>query len=143
MALNLIFAIVLSGLLVAEAARGQDVVIADELRTAYFERAPRGLARSMSKAVSEWCSTDSGGPEAEAVGWLCQHTKAMYFRSVYINGERGFHGLVCRTMDSPRFKYVGMDVVEESLVDGECVPVERGYDAEYALYVDRIGGDVE
>ncbi|MBV6417316.1 MAG: hypothetical protein CMLOHMNK_01963 [Steroidobacteraceae bacterium] len=63
----------------------------------------------------------------------------MYFRSVYINGERGSHGLVCEDYDSSTFKYLGMDLVAESIADGSCVPAERYSGSEYELYVEGVG----
>jgi hypothetical protein len=63
----------------------------------------------------------------------------VYFRSVYINGELGSHGLVCQDLDEPTFKYLGMDLVADSIADASCVPVERYYGTEYELYLEGVG----
>jgi hypothetical protein len=134
--------LLVAGLFCADDARAQgseEIVIADELRTAFYEHAPRALSTAMSKAVVAWCSSERRAPEADAVSWLCGGTNLVYFRSVYINGERGSHGLVCQDLDAPTFKYLGMDLVADSIADGSCVPVERYYGSEYELYLEGVG----
>jgi hypothetical protein len=37
---------------------GDEIIIADEVRTAFYEQAPRSMAAVMSKAVGSWCSTE-------------------------------------------------------------------------------------
>jgi hypothetical protein len=118
----------------------QEIVIEDELRTAFYEHAPRSLVAAISKAVVAWCASDRGAPEPEAVGWLCRGENLVYFRSVYINGKRGSHGLVCTDYDTATFKYLGMDLVVESIADGSCVPAERYSGSEYKLYLEEVGG---
>jgi hypothetical protein len=118
-----------------------EVVVADEIRTAFYEQAPRTLAAAMYKAVSSWCSTadrhriaDAGGANAETVGWLCGSQKLHYFRSVYITGEKGSHGLTCEN----KYKYMGVDMVNESIEHGSCVPAELDSDEKtYQLYFEN------
>jgi len=112
--------------------RGEElIIIADEARTAFYERAPGSLAGEMSKAVGSWCSTadrrriaDSGKANAETVGWLCGRDKLRYFRNVYVTGTKGPHGLVCESNGTSSLRYFGVDLVNESVEFGSCVPVE-------------------
>lgn len=117
----------------------QEVVIADELRTAFYEHAPLSLATEMSKAVSSWCSSSRSEAAPAAVGWLCRGNKPVYFRSVYVNGSKGKHGLVCENNGTSTLKYFGMDLVAERIANSSCVAAE--YDGSvYALYVEKVGG---
>ena len=85
----------------------------------------------MSKTVRSWCSSadrertaDSNEANAKTVGWLCAKHKLRYFRSVYVNGDKGPHGLVCEDNGTSRLKYFGTDLVAEVVEGGECVPAE-------------------
>jgi predicted nucleic acid binding AN1-type Zn finger protein len=56
--------------------RGEEIIIADEVRTAFYEQAPRSLAGGMSKAVGS-CLLDSGSSSCRGQrqgecgnGWL-------------------------------------------------------------------------
>jgi hypothetical protein len=110
---------------------GKEIIIADEVRTAFYEQASRSLAGVMSKAVGSWCSTedrgrvaDSGKSNAGTVGWLCGRDKLRYFRNVYVTGTKGPHGLVCENNGTSNLKYFGVDLVRESIEFGSCVPAE-------------------
>jgi len=122
-----------------------EVVIADELRTAFYEHAPRALATLMSKAVISWCAkfSQNVATTSEAnddLGWLCRGQRLAYFRSVYVNGEKGRHGLVCEANGTTSLKYFGIDLVAD-LIEGEsCVSAE--FDGEkYSLYFKDRGVD--
>jgi hypothetical protein len=138
-----VIAVLLSGSIRAD----DSIVIADELRTAFYEHAPRSLAAAMSKAVESWCSAaKSASPgnaaKPEAASWLCQGQELSYFRSVYINGEKGRHGLVCENSGTSTLKYFGIDLVADVVADGSCVPAE--FDgAAYRLNLESVdnGGD--
>ena len=98
-----------------------EVVIADEIRTAYYERAPKSLRDSMSRAVKSLCSSTKEIEGANVSKWLCQNNKLNYFRSVYVNGNKGAHGLVCEENSSDFFKYFGVDLVPIVLNEGDCI----------------------
>jgi hypothetical protein len=100
----------------------QSYKIAEGLRTAFYEHAPRSLATAMSKAVVSWCASDRNEPRADAVSWVCQAQRLVYFRSVLLDGAKGRHGLVCE--DDETSKYLGMDLVAEQVSAGVCVPAE-------------------
>jgi hypothetical protein len=123
-----------------------DVVIADEIRTAFYEHAPVVLAAAISKAVRSWCSgadredlANRNKLNVETLGWLCGKNKLRYFRSVYVNGEKGPHVLVCEDNGTSSLKYFGVDLVADVIEEGACVPAEFN-GAAYELYFDRIDG---
>jgi hypothetical protein len=41
----------------AHSQASDEIVLADEIRTAFYEHAPRALASAMSQAVAAWCSS--------------------------------------------------------------------------------------
>ena len=74
---TLAFIVLVAGVFCANDARTQsseEIVIADELRTAFYEHAPRSLAAAMSKAVVAWCSSERSAPGSDAVSWLLRWT---------------------------------------------------------------------
>jgi hypothetical protein len=122
-----------------EAVRAQpteEIVLAHELRTAFYERAPKSLARAMSSAVVAWCSAGRNESGERAASWLCRGQKLVYFRSVYVSGGKGAHGLVCEDNGTSSLRYFGMDLVADVIGDRSCVPAE--FDgSRYELYVDE------
>jgi hypothetical protein len=135
----LIAALVANSVHADDVTESQEIVLTHELRSSFYERAPRSLAAAMSNAVDSWCSTADGAsyPDqatADALSWLCRKEELSYFRSIYINGSKGRHGLVCETFDA---KYLGMDLITESVANGSCVPAE--FDGSvYELYIQPV-----
>jgi hypothetical protein len=128
----------------SEAQSSQEIVLVHELRSAFYERAPRSLSAAMSKAVDSWCSTaresSTNGSKPKVSTWLCDGRELSYFRSVYINGDKGRHGLVCESYDADTFEYFGLDLVDENLADGTCVVAEFNGEA-YELYFESDNGE--
>jgi hypothetical protein len=123
---------------------GTEIVIADEVRTAFYEHARSSLAAAMSKAVGLWCSTEdrhrvaeSGKSNAETVEWLCGRHQLRYFRNVYVTGARGPHGLVCEDVGTSSLKYFGVDLTKDSIEFGSCVPAEWDGTA-YQLHFENV-----
>jgi hypothetical protein len=117
-----------------------DISIADEVRTAYYEHAPRRLAAAMSKAVDSWCSAARQMSKPGASSWLCRKQKLAYFRSVYVTGTKGGHGLVCEGNGTSTLKYFGVDLVNDVVTGGSCVLAE--FDGTvYRLYAENIDSD--
>lgn len=114
----------------------QEIVLADELRTAFYERAPAPLAATMSSAVRLRCM--SSAPDTETVPWLCSG-RLVYLRSVYVNGARGRHGLVCANDGTSTLKYFGTDLVAEVVAHGSCVRAEFDGNT-YKLHVESVRG---
>lgn len=111
----------------ASAQSPQELVLVHELRTSFYERAPRSLSAAMSEAVESWCSVrvpSGSDSKREAFAWLCLGKEPSYFRSVYINGNKGPHGLVCENVDLSTYKYLGVDLVADLVADGTCVGAE-------------------
>jgi hypothetical protein len=67
------------------------------------------------RLTSRWTLT---GLTPEVSTWLCRGQELSYFRSVYINGDKGRHGLVCESYDASTFKYFGLHLVAESMAEG-------------------------
>lgn len=125
-------------------AQLSDVVIADELRTAFYQHAPVALSATVSKAVRSWCSgadrervANSNKSTAESVGWLCAKKKLRYFRSVYVNGALGPHVLVCEDNGTSSLKYFGIDLVADVLGEGVCVRADFN-GTTYEFYFDNV-----
>jgi hypothetical protein len=121
-----------------------EIVVADEVRTAFYEQAPPSLAAAMSRAAGSWCSSadrhrvaDSRKSNAETVGWLCGKHKLRYFRNVYVTGGRGPHGLVCEDNGTSNLKYFGVDLVAAIIEEGSCVPAECDETA-YQLHFESV-----
>jgi hypothetical protein len=96
----------------------QEVIIADEVKIAFYEAAPRSLLESMQRAKDETCeafgrsSTPSKSETQQPlVTWLCDGTPLRYFRAVNLLGSKYRSGLVCR-MDSvtPNLRYYTVDM---------------------------------
>jgi hypothetical protein len=125
------------------AQSSQEIVLVHELRTAFYERAPRSLSTAMSKAVDSWCAAaarESSSEESRPEAWLCRAQELSYFRSVYINGEKGRRGLVCENYDASTFKYFSLDLLAEGVADRTCVPAEFDGEA-YELHVQSDSPD--
>jgi hypothetical protein len=124
-----------------------EVTLADELRTAFYEQAPPSLTAMMFKSVGAWCVTadrrrieDSGGANAETVSWLCGRNKLRYYRSVYITGSKGTHGLICENSGFSYIRYVGIDLAKDGVDDGQCVTAESD-GAAYHVYFEGTHPD--
>jgi len=112
-------------------AQLSEIVMTHELRTAFYEHAPLTRSAAVSKAVRSWCSgadrervANSNESNAETVGWLCAKNELRYFRSVYVNGGKGPHILVCEDNGTSGLKYFGTDLVADVLEGGVCVSAE-------------------
>lgn len=112
-------------------AQLSDIVLTHELRTAFYEHAPLTRSAAVSKVVRSWCSgadrervANGNKSNAETVDWLCAKNKLRYFRSVYVNGAKGPHMLVCEDNGTSSLKYFGTDLVADVLEEGACVSAE-------------------
>jgi hypothetical protein len=124
-----------------------EIVIADELRSAFYEKAPSAMAAAIGKAVKLWCSSegrshfaDKAEANAKTVEWLCGKEKLSYFRNVYPSGERGPHRAVCKD----KYKYMGDDMVNQSIKYGSCVPAQLDSDWKtYRLNFENVNTGAE
>jgi hypothetical protein len=106
------------------AAGNSEIVFSDEIRTAFYERAPHSLGTKMSNGVISFCASSNKAIELHVKSWLCAKNKLNYFRSVYVTGSKGPHGLICEASGSSFFKYLGTDLLEQVTEEGSCVVAE-------------------
>jgi hypothetical protein len=71
---------------------------------------------------------------SETVGWLCGSEKLHFYRSIYLTGAKGAHAVVCEN-DS---KYMGIDMVNELIEFGACVPAQSEENKAYQLYFGAV-----
>jgi hypothetical protein len=121
-----------------------DVVLAHELRTAFYVHAPSSLSAKVSRAVRSWCSSEdrqrlanTTPANSDTVDWLCANQKLRYYRSIYINGHKGPYVLVCEDNGTSSLKYFGVDLVADMITGGACVPAELDGTA-YQLYFEGV-----
>ena len=132
----LTFSSIYSGL--SFGAGNSEIVFSDEIRTAFYERAPNSLSTKMSKGVTNFCASSNKAIESHVNTWLCAKNKLNYFRSVYVTGSKGSHGLVCEASASNFFKYLGTDLLEQVIENSSCVVAE--FDGEkYELVIQESG----
>lgn len=85
----------------AHAEEEAEVIVADRLRTAFYEQAPRNLRRLMEKAVAQSCEELRSGKKKLRADvkpgefWICGAGPRLYFREVLINGYHDKMGVVC------------------------------------------------
>jgi hypothetical protein len=116
-----------------------DVIIADRVRTAFLERAPRALRRQMLRALAAACMAARRAPLKDEngnvldVAPLCDSTRLDFWREVLVTGPRLEEGWICADPDghNDRFEYL----VEDMLDDEPCVIVLYDY-AERRMTVD-------
>jgi hypothetical protein len=110
---------------------GDEVFVADRVRTAFFERAPPALRRKMRRAFSAACEAARREPLKDddgntlAVEPFCKATRLDFWREVLVTGPRLEEGWICADPEgnNARFKYV----VEDILDDEPCVRVIYDY----------------
>ena len=108
-----------------------EVIVADRIRGAFYEDAPRSVARSMKKAVSVACADAKENPPKDKDGNpidiapLCDGRPIRYLREVLISGEKLEEGYICLAEDFERFKYFPIDMPAES----GCVNVSYDYES--------------
>ncbi len=91
----------------ADKSTSEEVTVADRIRTAFYEVAPRSIAASMRKAVKELCAA-----REQKVGRLCSGRRLAYLREVLVNGYKTMDGYVCDAeVISPSIKYYVGDMI--------------------------------
>jgi hypothetical protein len=109
-------ALAVVSLLAAVAAAGaapDDVVLADDVRIAFYEAAPGSMETSMRNAVDEACSATDPASWA----WLCAGEPLRFLREVNVLGARYQTGLVCsEEVVTPDLRYYTPDMFEDELL---------------------------
>jgi hypothetical protein len=113
----------------SQAALGQgkleEITIVDgPIRFAFYEAAPRAIARSMQNAVSERCTVlglgKSSAASVRTTPWFCAGEVLQFFRAVSQTGDRTRTGVACRKgAVMPNLKYYPDDTFTK--YDVQCV----------------------
>jgi len=79
----------------------EEITVVDgPIRFAFYEAAPRAIARSMQSAVSERCTALGVGKSSESSAptrpWFCACEALQFFRVVRMTGDRTRTGVACR-----------------------------------------------
>ena len=109
----------------AAADATDEIVLADPVRAAFYEVAPRKIAASMRRAVDRSCATRLAARGAKAVGthrWLCGGTKLSFLREVDVLGNRLKIGFVCQHEWASLAYYVD-ELIAGAIEDGVCVTI--------------------
>lgn len=73
-----------------------EVVIADSIRMAFYEKAPLSVAASMKNGVEDFCRRDSYKTATRhQLLWLCDGSKLNFLRGVDLGGYKHPVGFVC------------------------------------------------
>jgi hypothetical protein len=139
---SLLCGLIFSWSLTAIAAAGESsatpdveqVVLADLIRIAFYEVAPRSVAASMRKAAKQACrahgqrkaSERDPGDVAKAA-WLCSGSPLVFLRAVNVMGYKLQMGYVC---DAAAFLSAGMKFYMSDLFTDDAPCVSISYDGE-------------
>ena len=96
----LVLAILILG---SAAATSDEIIVADEVRVAFYEKAPPIVAASMKKAVAELCRRDpTRSPTRKGHGWICYGSALNFLRAVELTGNKLSIGFVCDDKTYPQ-----------------------------------------
>ncbi len=97
------------------------IVPIDEVRIAFYEKAPSAMIASMRKAVESECKHHpDSGLEVESA-WLCGGEALHFVRAVDVVGNKRMTGLVCSEEGvTPNLKYYTEDMFAN---EPQCKPV--------------------
>ena len=115
-------------LAIAQGDEIDQIIVADELRTAFYEAAPAKIAKSMRAAVVTACA------EHDVTGWMCNGQSLSFLRGVYVNGFKQTKGYVCEGMSD--VKHLPPDLVEGNETEN-CVAVSYDEDSK-RHYIDSV-----
>jgi len=92
-----------------------DVVVADKIRTAFYVRAQRTIARAMRRGVANYCGTHASADLIDAA-WLCHSSQLQFLRGILVTGYKDNDGFVCRAeFLGPTIRYIVPDIVIDNL----------------------------
>lgn len=112
-----------------ESVAEEEVIVADVIRAAFYESAPRSIVAPMRSAVAMACAERSA-----TEGWLCGGQPLRFLRAVLVDGTRSPNGsYVCRGSDEDNVKFFTAEMVED------CAPLTFYYDSkQYSLDLDDL-----
>jgi hypothetical protein len=110
----------------AEDAQSNEIVLIEQVRTAYYEAAPRRLAASMRRAVATECAAPESAAGSDSVAqvrrWLCDGAGDTYLRAVDVLGTKSWTGFVCEGAGA-HLRYYVDDIISYMAQEGSCVPI--------------------
>jgi hypothetical protein len=102
----------------------------EQVRIAFYEAAPRAMARSMRGAVSQRCRIQATA-EPNASLWYCSGDSLLFLRGVNILGDRYRTGFACDESAMPEFRFY----TEDMFVGDEIQCVFIAYDVKSKLHM--------
>ena len=102
----------------------EEITVVDgPIHFAFYESAPRAIARSMQSAVSERCTAlgvgKSSDSSAHTTPWFCAGEALQFLRAVSITGDRTRTGVACRKgAVMPNLRYYPGDMFTNNV---QCV----------------------
>jgi hypothetical protein len=120
--------VVVAFLVCGKSVAADEVVVADAIRMAFYEKAPLNVAASMRKGVESFCrrysSKTATWPQHM---WLCDGSKLNFLRGVDLGGYKHPGGFVC---DDNRYPQTLRYYLSEML-DGNPNCAGLSYDFEH------------
>ena len=114
---------------IASGAENDQIIVGDELRTAFYEVAPKNLKASMRNAVDDACAQHG------ARFWFCRSEPLSFLRGIYVSGFQQKKGYVCPSLGMEDWTFFPPDIAEAE--DSTCVRIS--YDEESNRhYIDSV-----
>jgi hypothetical protein len=107
-----------------------EIIVADRIRTAFYERAPRSVRDDMRRALVAACEAGKKDPPTDYEGnpvdieRICNGQPLAFLREVIVTGPKLREGWVCVDEDLERFRYILLDMIRS----GTCVKANYDYD---------------
>ena len=113
------------------AQNAESLVLREPVRIAFYEQAPRAMARGMRTAVNGRCD-ELRGSGAKAHPWYCSSVGLRFFREVNVLGDRYKTGLACSQESvTPNLRFYTEDMFNGD--DVQCVYI--AYDAKSKRHI--------
>jgi hypothetical protein len=107
-----------------------EVIVADRIATAFYEKAPRSVRRAMERALNEGCAAARKDPPKDSKGrripfeMICDARPPLRFlREVLVTGARLREGRICSAELVGDYQYYPA----EMLGDTACLMVDEDY----------------
>lgn len=114
----------------AQSTSREEIVLADPVRAAYYEAAPRAVAASMRRAALHSCASRAGAVSrsGDIYRWLCDGTHLAFLREVDVLGNKLKIGFVCQH-EWANLKYYVDEQIALAVEEARCVTVWFNVDA--------------
>lgn len=107
-----------------------EVIVADRVRTAFYERAPRSIRDDMRRAFVAACEAGKKDPPKDfdgkpvEIGRICGGQPLLFLREVIVTGPKLREGWICVDEDFDHLKYV----LDDMLGSSTCVKANYDYE---------------